>query len=100
MSPDEVRRFQRLPDETHQLARAEFALGTWLVRNAGREAAEPHFIRAGELAPADFTIRRGSMPWRGIDSAGPEFRDMVRDWREQGHYYYEILPDSRHRREP
>lgn len=94
MSPEDVRRLQRIPDESHQLARTEFNLAVWMVRNSDREGAEAHFVRAGELAPHDFTIRRGSMPWRGINPAGPEFWQMVTEWREQGHYYYEILPDA------
>jgi hypothetical protein len=94
MSADEVRRRQRLPNPSHQQARAEFALGVWLVRHASREAAEPHFVTADELAPEDFTIRRGSMPFRGLNWAGEPFMNMVRDWREKGHYYYEILQDD------
>ena len=94
MDPAEIRRLQRLPNPDHQLARAEFSLGVWLVRHVSRGAAEPHFVRAGELAPEDFTIRRGSMPFRGLNWAGEPFINMVREWREKGHYYYEILPDE------
>ena len=59
---------------------------------AGRPPSA-HFLRAGELAPHDFTIRRGSMPMRGLDPMGPEFRAMVADWAAQGHRYYEPLPE-------
>lgn len=95
MSPDDVRRLQRQPNPDHQLARAEFALGAWLTRNIGRGAGDSHFLRAGELAPEDYTIRRGSLPFRGLSSAGPEWQAIVRERREQGHYYYEILPDEK-----
>jgi hypothetical protein len=92
IAPAEVRELQTLPSETDQLARAHFGLATWL-RDKGRvEAAERHFVRAGELAPHDFTIRRGSMPMRGIDPMGERFLDMVTDWMRAGHTYYVPLP--------
>ena len=72
----------------HQLARAEFALAWWLAQQGRLDAAEPHFVRAGELAPHDFTIRRGSMLMRGLDPAGPDFFTMVADWVGAGHSYY------------
>ena len=89
---DAVRAQQSLPDADHQLARTEFGLARWLLAAGRTEAAERHFLRAGELAPHDFTIRRGSMPIRGIDSMGPEFITMVRDWVLAGHRYYQPLP--------
>jgi hypothetical protein len=83
---------QSLPSETDQLARAEFGLAQWLSRSGHVDAAEAHFRRAGELAPHDFTIRRGSMPMRGIDPMGPVFREMVAEWVGSGHRYYNSLP--------
>jgi hypothetical protein len=81
------------PTEQDQLARTHFALGWWLAQHDRRDEAEPHLARAGELAPHDFTIRRGSMLIRGKDPAGPEFFAMVTDWRQRGHDYYVPLPD-------
>ena len=73
LSEDDVRRHQPAPTEDSQLARAERALG-WHLHQQGRaEAAGRHFDRAGELAPKDWTIRRGSMPIRGVDPFGPDF---------------------------
>ena len=48
------------------------------------EAAERHFVRAGELAPHDFTIRRGSMPIRGQDPMGADFVPLFQEWIEAG----------------
>lgn len=93
MTAEEAARRQPVPDADHQQARAEFGLAQWLARNGHADRAEAHFARAGELAPHDFTIRRGSLPIRGIDSRGDEFREMVVDWVGKGNPYYELLED-------
>jgi hypothetical protein len=93
LAPDEVRAAQSLPTPAHQEARAEFGLGEWLFARGRAAAAAPHFVRAGTLAPHDFTIRRGTMPMRGIDPMGPEFREMLQEWTRAGHRYYQPLPD-------
>jgi hypothetical protein len=80
-----------LPTASDQQARAEFALGQWLHDRGRRAAAERHFVRAGELAPHDFTIRRGTMPMRGIDPMGPKFREMHAEWTGAGNPYYRPL---------
>jgi hypothetical protein len=93
MTDERVRSLMVLPTAADQQARAEWGLGRWLV-DAGRgEAAARHFVRAGELAPHDFTIRRGSMPLRGIDPMGPEFRSMRQEWTAAGRPYYRPLAD-------
>ena len=84
-----------VPTALDQQARAEFGLAEWLARHGEAGAAEPHFVRAGELAPHDFTIRRGSMPIRGIDPMGPQFREMIQAWAAGGRPYYRPLPDTR-----
>jgi hypothetical protein len=83
LSPDQVRRHQALPTQETQLARAERALA-WHLHRAGRsQAAERHFARAGELAPRDWTIRRGSMPIRGVNPMGPEFFELAKEGRPE-----------------
>ena len=88
-----VRALQALPTAGDQQARAEFGLGEWLFEQGRLELAERHFLRAGELAPHDFTIRRGTMPIRGIDPMGPQFRAMLQEWVTAGKPYYRPLPD-------
>jgi hypothetical protein len=51
-----------MPTQSDQEARAAFAVAWNLSQQGKTEAAERWFVRAGELAPHDFTIRRGSMP--------------------------------------
>jgi hypothetical protein len=88
-----VRALQTLPTAGDQQARAEFGLGEWLFSRGRREAAARHFVRAGELAPHDFTIRRGTMPMRGIDPMGPAFREMRGAWVKAGNPYYRPLAE-------
>ncbi len=90
----DVRADTKVASRTDQEARAAFALAWWLSQQGRDEAAERWYVRAGELAPHDFTIRRGSMPIRGIDPAGPAFFTMVADWTGQGNAYYLPLADT------
>ncbi len=92
--PGDVAADTKVADDTHQEARAAFALGWWLSQDGRAEAAERWFVRAGELAPHDFTIRRGSMPIRGIDPMGPAFFEMAGEWAAKGNAYYLPLPDT------
>ncbi len=75
-----------------ELARAHFAMGHWLYSQGRAEAAARHFETAGELAPGDFTTRRGTMRHRGSDPFGPEFAAMVGEWLSAGNTYYLPLP--------
>lgn len=83
-----IRARQVLPTPDEQLARAHRALA-WHLHQAGRiDAGERHFVRAGELAPHDWTIRRGSMPIRGLDPMGADFVDLYHEWIATGRPYY------------
>jgi hypothetical protein len=88
-----TRELLSLPTPADQQARAEFGLGQWLHEQGRSEAASRHFVRGSELAPHDFMIRRGTMPIRGIDPMGPQFRTMLQEWTAAGHRYYVPLPD-------
>jgi hypothetical protein len=87
-SDDEVRTRQVLPTVDEQRARAEFTLAWFLHRRGRPEAAERHFVRAGELAPHDWTIRRGSMPIRGQDPMGEALIPLWSEWTAAGMPYY------------
>jgi NADPH:quinone reductase-like Zn-dependent oxidoreductase len=50
-------------------------------------------VAGRRMAPHDFTIRRGTMPIRGIDPMGPAFRAMLEEWVGAGKSYYRPLPD-------
>jgi hypothetical protein len=86
---------QMPPTAEEQLARTEFALA-WHLHQAGHEAAaERHFVRAGELSPFDWTIRRGSMPIRGQNPMGPEFFELAKEWDAAGKPDYASLAADR-----
>lgn len=87
-SNDEVQKRQMLPTPDEQLARVEFTLAWHLHQSGHTESAERHFVRAGELSPDDFTIRRGSMPIRGLDPMGEPFFELYREWESRGRPYY------------
>jgi peroxiredoxin len=89
-----VRAEQFLPDDDQQLARATYRLALELWRAGETALAEKHFNRAAELAPYDFTIRRGSMPLRGQDPFGAPFFELYKEWEAVGRPYYTEPVDS------
>lgn len=95
MEAADVAASQPVPTQDEQLARAEFALAWFLFQRGDRDVAEKHFLRAGELAPFDWTIRRGSMPIRGLDPMGPEFFELFKEWMEAGRPDYQTIARSR-----
>jgi hypothetical protein len=90
MTEEEARKYQTLPGRDQQLARAEFALAWHLHKRGDTEAAERHFVRAGELAPHDWTIRRGSMPIRGLEPMGEPFVELFTSWQAAGSPGYNV----------
>jgi hypothetical protein len=85
------------PTPEEQQARAEFAVAWHLHRRGAHEAAGRHFARAAELSPHDWTIRRGSMPIRGVNPMGPQFFELYREWEAAGKPDYASLARERSR---
>jgi hypothetical protein len=85
---EDVRQRQTLPNGADQQARTEYALAWYLHQGGAVDAAERHFRRADELAPHDFTIRRGSMTMRGMDPFGADFAQLYAEWQQAGRPYY------------
>jgi peroxiredoxin len=82
---DDVRAHQVLPTDDEQLARVHWRVAMFLYRAGRQDRANAHFDRAGELAPFDLTIRRSSLPLRGIDPfLSPEFIEMYEGYLAAG----------------
>jgi hypothetical protein len=86
----EVRAFQELPTPEIQQARLHRRLGLALIDRGQVDAGRRHLTRAEELAPMDWTIRRGNMPLEGEDPFGTAFFEFVGEWIEAGQPGYRL----------
>ncbi len=73
------------PDAEDQgRARAHRRIGAHLHRLGDADGARHHFAQAAELAPYDWTIRRGTLPLSGDDPFGEKFFEFVGELIEAG----------------
>ncbi len=79
LGDDEAAGRTMAPTDDELRGRAHHRLALHLRRAGRADAAEGHFARAGELAPVDWTIRRGSMPLRGLDPFGEPYLELAAD---------------------
>jgi hypothetical protein len=91
-TPEEAR--AAVPDlsDDEVRARLHFRIATEARRRGDDDVARRHFVRAGELAPTDFTIRRAAMPLMGGDPFGEEFMELYQEWEQLGSPFHGLQP--------
>ena len=92
ITDDEAR--TAVPDLTDDEVRARlhFRIATEARRRGDGDVARRHFVRAGELAPTDFTIRRAAMPLMGEDPFGEDFMGLYQEWQDAGSPFHGLEP--------
>ena len=80
----QVRSYQETPTQDAQNARLHRRIAIALRDRGDEIGAREHLTNAEELAPYDWTIRRGNMPLLGVDPFGDEFIKFVGEWAQAG----------------
>lgn len=80
----QVRSYQEVPTQDAQNARLHRRIAIALRDRGDEVGAREHLVNAEELAPYDWTIRRGNMPLLGVDPFGDEFIKFVGEWAQAG----------------
>jgi hypothetical protein len=89
----QVRDFQLPPTQELQDARLHRRIAIALRERGGAGdeiGSRKHLACAEELAPFDWTIRRGNMPLAGVDPFGDEFFKFVGEWSQAGRPGYKL----------
>ncbi len=68
------------PDRRRGPGRQHFRIATEARRRGDDGTARRHFVRAGELAPMDFTIRRAALPLTGGDPSVRTSWSSTQEW--------------------
>lgn len=84
LDDDGVRAFQERPTPEVQRARLHRRVALVLHDRGETDAARVHLGVAEQLAPFDWTIRRGNLPLEGDDPFGERFFEFVGEWVEAG----------------
>jgi hypothetical protein len=92
ISDDDARAAVPDLDDDEVRARLHFRIATAARRRGDDATARRHFVRAGELAPTDFTIRRAAMPLMGEDPFGPDFMELYQEWNDAGSPFHGLQP--------
>jgi hypothetical protein len=92
ISDDDARAAVPDLDDDEVRARLHFRIATAARRRGDDATARRHFVRAGELAPTDFTIRRAAMPLMGEDPFGQDFMELYQEWNDAGSPFHGLQP--------
>lgn len=92
MSADEAKEAVGDLSVEEEAARLHFRIATRLLEEGDEAGAERNFVRADELAPHDWTIRRASLPLRGRDPFGDEFFALAAEFDAAGRPYHGVAP--------
>lgn len=71
-------------------AKLHFRIGATLRDRGDLAGAERNFIRAGELAPFDWTNRRAAVKLLGGDPFGEPYRELAAEYQAAGRPYHGI----------
>jgi len=82
--PELMARWSQPEADDQAAARAHRRVASFLHRSGRDELARVHFEKASQLAPFDWTIRRGSMSMTGGDPFGQELFNFWEEWDAAG----------------
>jgi peroxiredoxin len=91
IAPEAARQVVGDLSQDEVMARLHFRLGADALRRGDTASARRLLVRAAELAPFDWTVRRAAMPLIGDDPFGAEFLALYDEWKDLGMPYHGLL---------